>query len=566
MKKIVCTLLAMGIICVTVVAQSEISNLTDCTLPEVYVETELTLHQLRRLSPLFSIDQVSKMDHDRYDVRICVGRNEYEKFEQLHLPYRIYTPSKANVTMANSYAQLTANWNRYPTYSCYLETMQTFQQLYPNLCHIDTILAQTPGGHSILVAHISNNLAERGDKPAFFYTSTMHGDEPVGYYLLLHLIHHLLSNYATDSEVAYLVDNVDLWICPIENPDGTYYTSDNSLNESPYSTRYNANAVDLNRSYPNAGEDGSGNCEPEVQAMMTFGADKHFTMSANFHGGAEVFNYPWDIWYSWQNPHADEDWWVWVGNRFVGICQQVSSHYMTDVNNGITEGAEWYSITGSRQDYFNYYLGCREVTIELSENKVVSSSQLPNYWNRTRAALLDYAGQCLNGFRGVVTDSVTGAPLAAQVTIESHDRNNSAVSSVLPVGNYHRPIKAGEYMVTYSAPGYHTKSVNVTTTDNACVRQDVQLVPVGYAVETYVAPAFVLFPNPTDGMLIVTSMVDPPKQFDLYLYDSLGRQIYYSKVDPGSSILDISPLRAGVYIAHIYDGSQRIYQEKIVKK
>ena len=78
-------------------------------------------------------------------------------------------------------------------------------------------------------------------------------------------------------------------------------------------------------------------------------------------------------------------------------------------------------------------------------------------------------------------------------------------------------------------------------------------------------PVSILFPNPTDGLLIITSMVNPPKQFDFYLYDQTGRQIYYSKVDSGSSTLDISSLRSGTYIAHIYDGSQRIFQEKIIK-
>lgn len=546
-------------------AQSDLSILTGNPLPEVYVETELTIKQLRALAPQFSIDKVTKQDKNIYDVRICLGQKEYARFENLNIPYTIYTPIKANVQMASSYSELSANWNRYPTYNAYLETMQHFQTQYPNLCKIDTILAQTPNGHSLLAAHISNDLSTRGDKPAFFYSSTMHGDEPVGYYLMLHLIHHLLSNYNSDDEITNLINNVDIWICPLENPDGTYHTSNNSLNESPYSTRYNANGEDLNRSYPIAGEGGSGNCEPEVQAMIDFMSERHFTMSANFHGGSEVFNYPWDTWESWQHSHADEDWWKWLGRRFANSCQQVSASYFTDENNGITQGAEWYSITGSRQDYFNYYQNCREVTIEVSSSKVVSSSRLPNYWDRTHEALLDYMGQCLNGFRGIVTDSITGMPLAAKVAIVNHDRDNSEVYSSLPTGNYHRPVKAGEYLVSYSAPGYRTKSIVLSTTDNSCLRQDVQLVPVNYEVIEHPKPVSILFPNPTDGLLIITSMVKPPKQFDFYLYDQTGRQIYYSKVDSGSSTLDISSLRSGTYIAHIYDGSQRIFQEKIIK-
>lgn len=565
MKKTLYALFCLLFICLQIKAQNNSFTLIGNTLPEVYIETELSAAQVRALAKEYSIDKVSNKEGNLFDVRICLGKKEYAKFENLGIPYTICTPSKANVTMANSYAELSANWNRYPTYSAYLEAMQTFQSQYPNLCKIDTILAQTPNGHALLAAHISNDLTTRGDKPAFFYTSTMHGDEPVGYYLMLHLIHHLLTNYDSDDEITNLINNIDIWICPLENPDGTYHSSDNSLNESPHSTRYNANGEDLNRSYPIVGQGGSGNCEPEVQAMIDFCADKHFTMSANFHGGSEVFNYPWDTWESWQHSHADEDWWEWVGHRFANSCQQVLASYFTDENNGITQGAAWYSITGSRQDYFNYYQNCREVTIEVSSNKVVSSSRLPNYWDRTRSALLGYMGQCLNGFRGIVTDSITGMPLAATVTIANHDCDNSEVHSLLPTGNYHRPIKSGDYIVTYSAPGYRAKAILVSTNDNSCVRQDVQLVPNNYTVADYSQPVFMLYPNPTDGILVITSMVHPPKQFDFYIYDQQGRKIYYSKVDPGTSTLDISPLRSGTYIAQIYDGNKLVFSEKIVK-
>jgi len=566
MKKYLSPLFALLLLGLQLNAQNDYYTLIGNPLPEVYVETELSIAQLRAIAPHFSIDKITRLNAKAYNVRICVGKKKYAQFENLNIPYTIVTPAKANVTMANSYAELSANWNRYPTYNAYLETMQHFQTQYPNLCKIDTILTQTPNGHSILVAHISNDLTARGDKPSFFYSSTIHGDEPVGYYLMLHLIDYLLANYNTNNSISNLIDNVDIWICPLENPDGTYYTSDNSLNESPYSTRYNANGEDLNRSYPIAGEGDSGNCEPEVQAMMDFGAEKHFTMSANFHGGAEVFNYPWDTWYSWQRPHADHDWWEWVARNFVTSCQQVSAYYMTDENNGITEGADWYSITGSRQDYFTYYQNCREATIEVSSSKVVSSSKLPNYWNRTRDALLEYIGQSLNGFRGIITDSISGVPLAAQVTIVNHDRDNSNVNSSLSTGNYHRPIKAGEYLVSYTAPGYKTKSVVLTTTDNSCTRQDVQLVPVNYGVKEFEQPAYVLFPDPTDGILVITSNERPPKQLEFYLYDQTGRQIFYSIIDSGSSTLDISDLEGGVYIAKIYDGHQRIYSKKIIKR
>ena len=69
----------------------------------------------------------------------------------------------------------------------------------------------------------------------------------------------------------------------------------------------------------------------------------------------------------------------------------------------------------------------------------------------------------------------TGQPLAADVTIANHDDNFSTVSSHLPSGDYHRPIKGGTYDVTYSCSGYHPQTVTITVADGETVTQNIQL-------------------------------------------------------------------------------------------
>lgn len=535
--------------------------------PETYVETNLSKEQLKQVCKDFSVDKVTPEDGDCYRVRLCIGSKEYGRFLSLGYPFTIVSGSKSSVKMAHTYQQLVNAWDRYPTYSTYLATMDTFQSKHPDICHIETILGNTAANHKILVAHISNDLQNRGNKPAFFYTSTMHGDEVTGYYLMLRLIDYLLSNYDSDPQVQNIVNNVDLWICPLENPDGTYRNHNDSLNESPYSTRYNYAEDDLNRSYPIAGQNNNNTNYPaEVQAMMEFGAQRHFTMSANLHGGAEVFNYPWDTWESMDKLHADDSWWNYIGHNFANTCHSQNYWYFQDMYGGVTEGGDWYTITGSRQDYFTYFLNCREVTLEVSSSKVVSSRNLYKYWNYTREALLDYIEESLNGFRGIVTDTITGLPVEAKVFVNNHDKDNSHVFSLLPNGNYHRPIKGGTYSVTYTADGYLPKTVNVTVTDGQCTVQDIKLVPEYMDIAVQEAPAFVIYPNPTHGFLYVTSMVRPPKQFDFQMFDIHGRIIHQTKVEAGTSTMDISDLPAGTYAIRIMDDHQVIYQTKIVKQ
>lgn len=512
---------------------------------EAYLETVLSRTQLQTLATEYSVDKVSPRLDGQFDVRLCIFQRQYQDFCSLKIPYTICATPKPTISMATRYQELVSEWNRYPTYETYLATMDTFQSQFPQLCKIDTVLAQTPNNHMILAAHISNNLQDKGAKPSFWYSSTIHGDEPVGYYFMLHLIHYLLNNYYTDDRVRYLVDNVDIWITPLENPDGTYNFSNNSLNVSPWSTRANAHGVDLNRSYPFAGIslDTLQSYEPEIEAMMAFGTAHHFTMSGNFHGGAELVNYPWDTWTTYERNNPDRLWWMDVCQAFADTCQSYSSSYMTEETDGVTEGGDWYVITGSRQDYFGYHAGCREATFEISSNKVLQSNRLPEYWNNIHASLLNYMAESLNGFSGVVTDSISGQPLEALVFVENHDDDVSFVKSFLPAGDYHRPIQAGVHTITFSAPGYVSKTVDMSVLDGQSITLDAQLVPVGYGVDAQKMDAFIA-PNPAHGTFEVHSWSEVNL---LRIYDVKGKLVKMVYPCDSDIEVDMKNSPAGIY-------------------
>jgi PKD repeat protein len=74
-----------------------------------------------------------------------------------------------------------------------------------------------------------------------------------------------------------------------------------------------------------------------------------------------------------------------------------------------------------------------------------------------------------------VTDSLTGEPLNARVSIAGHDIDSSHVFTDPSVGDYHRYLKAGSYNVTFSCPGYISKTMQVQITDHAKTIRDVQL-------------------------------------------------------------------------------------------
>ncbi|MDR2010826.1 MAG: carboxypeptidase regulatory-like domain-containing protein [Bacteroidales bacterium] len=428
---------------------------------------------LNELSGIISIDKINGST-----VYAFANRTEFNEFLAYGINftpvYSYYNTFRSGI-MATTLAEM-ANWDKYPTHAVYQEMMQNFVTNYPNLCSLDTI-GFSVNNRPILCLIISDNIGVAEDEPKFFWSSSMHGNELCGYILTLRYADYLLSNYGIDDYVTSLINNIEIYICPLANPDGMYNNSSDGTSVSQ-AIRYNANEIDLNRNFPRV--DGqSTSIQPEIQCMVDYANSHDFVMGANLHTGAELMNYPWDYATSATNSHADSNWWNYVSWKYANLAQQNSpAGYFTD-ESGVTEGGDWYVITGSRQDYMNYFKHYREVTIEICSTHNLDPSLLNNYWNYNRQAMLEYTEQVLFGFRGIVKDECTGNPLpGVKIEINGYDKDGSEVYSSAPVGNYHRLIYEGTYNVTFSKEGYESKTISITTTNNDSTRLNIELTPV----------------------------------------------------------------------------------------
>jgi len=440
--------------------------------PEAYFRFSVSAREeLKSLTRIISIDNVKGNIVYAY-----ANEQEFTEFEKLNYPYTILTrPSKQyDFEMSDNIEGIT-DWNVYPTYDAYIAMMYQFQTNYPNLCRI-VDGGNTVQGRKILFAVISDNVNQHEAEPQFMYTSSMHGDELTGYVLTLRLIDSLLTTYGTNSRITNLVNNVEIWINPLANPDGTFYGGNNTVNGA---TRYNYNGYDLNRNFPDPVYGIDPSQQIEVTRFRAIAEANNFALVANFHGGTEVINYPWDTWtnaYPDYRHHPDELWYQYISHLYADTCQaNAPSTYMNGYDDGITNGGDWYVINGGRQDFTNYYRWGREVTMEISDTKLIPASQLPAHWNYNRKSLIRYMENVLHGVIGLVSDSI-GNPIVAKVTVINHDADNSEVYSDA-TGFYLRMLSPGTYSFKFEAQDFYPKTVNniVVSTYTTLTTLDVQL-------------------------------------------------------------------------------------------
>jgi hypothetical protein len=433
--------------------------------------------------------------------------------------YEILENTETKGLLTASSVKEAMDWVSYPTYSQYDSIMHSFVSLYPSLCRIDTI-GKTNYGKYVLALKISDNPDTDEGEPETFYSSTIHGNETGGFILMMRLADYLLKNYNTDSRVKNLVDNLAIWINPLANPDGTYKNG-NTIS-SP--VRYNANGYDLNRNFPDP--DVTNVPQKETADMTKFMRAHHFVISANFHSGDEVVNYPWD---RWLRLHADNEWFYAISREYADTAQAYSpplEHYMTELDNGVTNGYDWYSINGGRQDFVTSDLQGREVTIELDFNFVTPTTRLDALWQYNWRSILRYIENALYGIHGRVTDDSDGKPVRAMIYISGHDRDSSQVFSDSLNGNFTRLIAPGIWTLQVSAKGYYSTTVsNVSVVNGMPVNLDIKLVPILNAVDTVTTPVIKIYPDPANEFIRIIFPERQVGKVNVKVFNSMGKEM-----------------------------------------
>jgi hypothetical protein len=157
---------------------------------------------------------------------------------------------------------------------------------------------------------------------------------------------------------------------------------------------------------------------------------------------------------------------------------------------GITNGSDWFSITGGMQDWNYRFLGCNEVTLELSVAKTPPQATLATLWTNNEESMLQYLEAVHVGVRGIVTAESGGQPLSASLSING---NPQRVFTDPHVGDYYRMLLPGSYTMVVEAHGYYPETMDVTVGAGAATVMDVQLEAIGLGFGPWAPAAAALF-------------------------------------------------------------------------
>jgi len=127
---------------------------------------------------------------------------------------------------------------------------------YPNLVTQKESIGTTFEGRNIWMVKISDNPNINENEPVAYFDAIHHAREPLAMATTINFMFWLLENYTTNEQVAYLVNNRELYFVPIVNPDGYFYNETTDPDggglwrkNRRVNTGTTCVGVDLNRNY-----------------------------------------------------------------------------------------------------------------------------------------------------------------------------------------------------------------------------------------------------------------------------------------------------------------------------
>ncbi|MEA1875614.1 MAG: M14 family zinc carboxypeptidase [Bacteroidota bacterium] len=373
------------------------------------------------------------------------------------------------------------------------EMLHGFAQTYPALVYTDTIGFSQEKEYPIIALRISDNPGIDEDEPCVMYDGLHHAREPISMEVCLNLINHLLTGYGTDEQITQWVNETEIWVIPMMNPEGWEYVVDESL-VYPYwrkNLRDNngngqfdpsVDGVDINRNYDfNWLQGGSGNygsltyrgpapfSEGEAKAKRDLALREKPIISLSYHTYGEIIIYSWS-----DRPEAPDQ------DLILSIATEVASRIPSSTGSGTYNPTVSNCQNGFSRCWMYAVAGSLEYTVECAKEFIPDG-----------AAGLEIAEQNLEGALYIldrvhgsglqihVKDAISGEPVVATIKVpEIYQEVLTPRTTDSIFGRFDRLLLPGNYNLEISSSGYETQlRENIPVAENRKTPVEIFLQP-----------------------------------------------------------------------------------------
>lgn len=452
---------------------------------------------------------MNKMDIAAYRpgifIDLVVNQSEIEKLKSEGYSIKVmqtYDQMKENMVAGKALAG-------YRTYSDTYNELLALQTAHPAFCKLYdigdsrgkeyTAPAYANYKHDIWALKVSDNVATEEDEPCVFYMGEHHAREPISLEVAMYVLNYLVSNYGTDPDVTYYINNTQIWFAPLVNPNGHKIVTDEvdlnwrkNIRDNNGSNTINTgttDGVDPNRNYGwEWGGEGTSHVssditycgpsafsEPETMAMKNLLDSHHFVSGITYHSYSELVLYPFGYAQGMTAPDNAA-----MSQLAVSMANTIPGEY----GGYYTPQPSWelYSASGVTDDYAYGQHGIFSYTIELGVEFIPPASDvLPICQKNLTAALLLLDRVNQSTVTGLVRDANTNLPVVAEVYVNGVDNTGQyrePYESDASFGRYYRMLVNGNYSITFSAYGYIPQTFNsVNINGTAQTILNVNLVP-----------------------------------------------------------------------------------------
>jgi len=199
---------------------------------------------------------------------------ELNKLKETGLDYEIL------INDLNSYYK--GYWNNREEYHSYIDIINLADSLaenFPFICK-KYLFGTSIQGRELGALKISDHPEIDENEAEIMFDSGIHGDETIGPEIVIRFARHLCLQYNDDPYITNLINEREIWLYYMVNPDGRENMS-----------RYNANGVDCNRDWGYMWDQWGGSpaaySQIETKTLRSCMLDNQFVVHVTYHSGTE---------------------------------------------------------------------------------------------------------------------------------------------------------------------------------------------------------------------------------------------------------------------------------------